>query len=61
MQVTVEFTCPKCGLLSPGLAKLPDDVHPRTPVHLTHECFHCDEPLEMKARAGELIAAARNQ
>ncbi len=55
MKLTVEFTCPKCGLLTPGFVELPDDVDQRRSLTLQHECFHCDEPLEQTAKVSEYI------
>lgn len=55
MKVTVEFTCPECGLWTPGIAELPDDVDQRRRVTLTHECHHCGAELSVTARVADLI------
>lgn len=56
MKVAVEFTCPKCGLWTPGFAEFPDDVDRRRMAHLAMPCFHCDQPMEMKETVAKLIA-----
>lgn len=47
-QITVTFTCPKCGLWTPTVATLPDGVNSKRPVTLVEDCAHCDESMEMK-------------
>jgi ribosomal protein L44E len=59
MQVNIEFTCPKCGLWTPGNADVPEGENPKRPVTLKHECFHCGSPLETTAKVGALLAAGR--
>lgn len=59
MNLTVEFTCPKCGLWTPGYAEVPDDVDQRRKLTLSHTCLHCDAPLERTARVSEFLAEMR--
>ncbi len=56
MPLTVEFTCPKCGLWTPGFVELPDDVEQRRKLTLEHKCHHCDEPLSMTRTVAEFLA-----
>ena len=57
MQLIVEFTCPECGLWTPGMVELPDDVDVRRQLTLAHECCHCDAKLEMTKRVADYLAA----
>lgn len=58
MKVTVEFTCPSCGLWTPGFADLsliPEGTAPNRKVPLSMECHHCGEEIEKVMRVRELF------
>ena len=43
---TIEFVCGECGLLTPGAFRMP--THYDGPVLLSHDCHHCDAPIERR-------------
>jgi uncharacterized Zn finger protein len=45
MTVEIEFLCPRCGLLTPGVAEVPPEVKPHTKMTFHVKCFHCGRNL----------------
>ncbi len=53
MKLTIEYTCHKCGLLTPGFCEVPDDYPPKRRVTINHTCHHCDEKMQATPTLGE--------
>jgi hypothetical protein len=53
-RLTVDFTCSKCGNMTPAIAEIPPGTLDARVVDFSVDCHHCDEPLKRSATIGEI-------